>query len=154
MPKFIKYLILTISLFFTSFIFAEDIVVENAWIREAPPVSRVQAAYAIFKNDAPREIELINATSPAFKKIEFHQTILENGLSKMQQQASIVISKNSQTVLEPEGMHMMLFDPVKPLVADDKVTITFEYKSGNKITANFVVKKLTGSSTHHHHMHH
>ena len=140
-------------IFISPFVTASEMTVENAWVREAPPVSRVQAAYATLKNNQPTNIELVSATSPAFKKIEFHKTISENGLTKMQQQSSIVIPAKKSAMLKPEGMHMMLFNPVTPLRAGEKINIHFKFSNGVTTTSSFVVKKATGTD-HHQHMHH
>ncbi|MCK4742715.1 MAG: copper chaperone PCu(A)C [Sulfuriflexus sp.] len=146
----IAVLLITLT---SPFVVAENLTIDDAWIREAPPVSRVQAAYAIFKNDQSSDIEIVSASSSAFKKIEFHKTISENGLTKMRQQASIAISAKESAVLKPEGMHMMLFNPVTPLRAGEKVDINFKLSNGNSMTSSFTVKKVSGSD-HHQHMHH
>jgi len=148
-----KPVIALLFIFISPFSLAENIAIDDAWIREAPPVSQVQAAYATLKNNQTSDIEIINATSPAFKKIEFHKTISENGLTKMQQQESIIISAQGKAVLEPEGMHMMLFNPVTPLRAGEKIDIHFKLSNGVTTTSSFVVKKATGTN-HHEHMHH
>ena len=149
-PKFIITLLLIFS---STSSFAVDVTVNNAWIREAPPVSQVQAAYAVINNNQENDIQLISANSSAYKKIEFHQTVLENGVNKMLHQPSITIPHNSHVTLKPEGMHMMLFNPVKPLQAGEEVTITFEFSDNSTTTQNFLVKKSTGTNSHHH-MHH
>ena len=149
-----KKTVVTLLLIFSSpFSLAENVTIDDAWIREAPPVSRVQAAYVTLKNNHSSDIEIISATSPAFKKIEFHKTISENGLTKMQQQASIVILAKKTTVLKPEGLHIMLFNPVTPLRAGEKINIHFKFSNGVATTSSFVVKKATGTD-HHQHMHH
>ena len=132
---------------------AENIIIDSAWIREAPPVSRVQAAYVNLINNQSSDVKIISATSYAFKKIEFHKTILENGLTNMQQQDFIIIPARSKAILEPEGMHMMLFNPVTPLRAGEKINIDFKFSNGVNITSSFVVKKTTGTD-HRQHMHH
>lgn len=132
---------------------AENVTIDNAWVREAPPVSRVQAAYATLKNNQSSDVEIISATSPAFKKIEFHKTISENGLTKMQQQESIIIPAQGEAMLEPEGMHMMLFNPIAPLRSGEKVDIYFKFSDGATTTSSFIVKKTTGTD-HHQHMNH
>jgi len=140
-------------LFASSPVVADAVTVNDAWIREAPPVSKVQAAYATFKNSQPGDIEIISASSPAFNKIEFHETIKEGGLMKMRQQTSIKVTAKETTELKPEGMHLMLFNPVKRLIAGDNISIEFKLSDGRKFTSSFVVKKASGSD-HHHHMHH
>jgi len=153
MFKYSKIIISLLLLFSSATSFAADVTVNNAWIREAPPVSQVQAAYATIKNNQTNDVQLISASSSAYKKIEFHQTVLENGINKMLHQPSITIPHNSHVTLKPEGMHMMLFNPVKPLRAGEEVTITFEFSDNSTTTQNFLVKKSTGTNSHHH-MHH
>jgi len=147
--------IITILFFLFSYntAIAGEIIIENAWVREAPPVSRIQAAYAIVKNGLNNDIQLINASSPAFKKIEFHETVIENGLSKMRHLTFITIPKNSYATFKPEGMHMMLFNPLKPLHAGEKINITFMFSNDTIITTSFIVKKSTNINSHQH-MHH
>ena len=137
----------------TTSIMAQGINVEEAWIREAPPVSRVQAGYAIFKNNLNRDIKIIGASSPAFKKIEFHETVLENGLTKMIHQPTVTISHQTPLVFQPEGLHLMLFNPLKPLHAGERVTINFIFSNSTSATASFIIRKNTNSdsSQHKHH---
>lgn len=148
-----RYLITALLISFISPLAAADLTVTDAWIREAPPVSRVQAAYATFKNNLSSDIDLVKATSPAFAKIEFHETISENGLSKMQQQTSVTVPSNGKAIFKPEGLHMMLFNPVTPVRAGSKINIHFTLSNGNTTISSFIVKKATGIE-HHQHMHH
>jgi len=46
------------------------IVIENAWIREAPPNASAMAGYLKINNTSDKHIILHSATSPAFKAIE------------------------------------------------------------------------------------
>ena len=134
---------------------AGNITTNDPWIREAPPVSRVLAGYVKITNSSDKAARLVNVTSGNFSSVELHQTVLENGLSKMQQQESILIPAKSSVLLEPEGMHMMLFNPVKPVKAGNTVQLKLHFKSGSTVPVDFVVKKVTGGTDHsHHHMHH
>lgn len=143
----------TLVLLFSPSVFAEGIAIENAWIREAPPVSRVQAAYAVFNNTSNNDAVLIAASSRAFKKIEFHKTVLENGLTRMLHQKSVTILNKEHVAFKPEGMHMMLFNPVKPLRSGDKINIMFTFKNGETTAADFIIKKASHADPHKN-MHH
>jgi len=152
MSNFRNIITILLLLFLPTLVVAE-VSIEGTWIREAPPVSRVQAAYGIFKNSLAHDVEIISATSPAFERIEFHETILENGLSKMQQLTSIRIPSQGKATLQPEGMHMMLFNPISPVRAGNKINIHFKFRNGYTTSSLFIVKKATGID-HHQHMHH
>lgn len=130
-------------------VLAGDVVFEKAWVREAPPISKVQAAYVKINNNKKNDVQLISASSPAFKKIEFHQTVTENGLSKMLHLPFLSIQSKGNISLEPEGIHMMLFNPYKPLRAGETINITFNFSDSTTITTPFAVKKITGVASNH-----
>jgi len=154
MRQFIALLFLFLS-FLTSTVSAETIIARDAWIREAPPVSRVLAGYVELINNGDKNVQLVSVTSKHFNKVELHQTILKNGVSKMQQQQSIDIPAGSSIELKPEGMHMMLFNPVSPLKAGHHVQLELYFNSKKKQVVEFSVRKVTGGTDHsHHHMHH
>jgi len=136
---------LTFLVLFIAFLsmpaFASEIDMENAWIREAPPVSHVQAGYVTFINNQTTELTLVEASSAAFKSIEFHKTVEENGAFKMFYFPSITIPHDKPVDFKPGGLHLMLFNPVKPLHAGEKVDITFKFKNGLSTTTQFIVKK-------------
>lgn len=149
----VKPLLLTILLLTSSRLYAEpSLSIEDAWIAEAPPMSKVMAGYLKIHNLAKCEREIISVTSPDFAKIEIHRTVHENGLAKMQHQKSLVLDGNETLVLEPGGYHLMLFRPVKRLQADDSSNFSFKLWSGETLRVNAVVKKA--AAQHHHPEHH
>lgn len=113
----------------------------KVWIAEAPPVSRVLAAYMKIENHTNKEIKISSATSPAFSSTAFHKTIFEDGLAKMRHQNSLLIPANDSLELKRGGLHMMLFNPVTPLREGDNVSFSFELDNQNTITVNASVKK-------------
>jgi copper(I)-binding protein len=117
------------------------LVFENAWIAEAPPVSKVMVAYMTIKNQGPADIKIINASSETFSSIEFHETIHEEGMASMVRHESLSISANNQLDLKRGGPHLMLFNPVRPLKAGDTVNITFQTGNNMTKTVPVVVKK-------------
>ena len=129
-------------------VFAVDVTIDNAWIREAPPISRVQAGYLSLHNTSNNQLNIVGATSPAFSSIGFHETVVENGLSKMFHLESITLPAKSNVDLKPEGMHLMLFNPVKPLRNGDTVDITFHLDNDMTIKSSFKVKKSNVVTTH------
>lgn len=119
----------------------QNLVIENAWIAEAPSVSKVMVAYMTFKNTGPESLEIMRATSDLYSSIEFHETIEKNGMASMIRHYSLTIGGNSTLELKRGGRHLMLFNPVKPLVAGDTVNITFTSKSNTAKTVSVTVKK-------------
>ena len=140
----------TFILFFFSFlnsIYADEasdvnhLVIEDAWIAEAPPVSKVMVAYMRLKNTGTETIEIIHAESDLYSSIEFHETIHENGLARMIRHDTLSIPANNKLELKPGGPHIMLFNPTKRLTAGSTADIKLTTKNNKIITFTVPVKK-------------
>ena len=133
---------------------AGEIMIKDAWVREAPPNAKVLAAYMTIENHTSKEIVLTSATSPAFAKIEIHKTVHKGDMATMEEQKELPIGTHKVIKLEPGGLHLMLYNPNKPLKAGDSVSFTLKYADGSTSSVDAKVKKATGSSGHHHHSEH
>lgn len=122
-----------------------DLVIQNAWINEAPPNAKVLAAYMVIQNHTANNDALISITSGTFAKVETHQSKIDDGMAKMVKLPKIDIPAQGKAVLEPGGMHLMLMNPNKQLKQGDHVEFIFNFESGKKITVNAMVKKSMGS---------
>ncbi len=109
------------------------ITVENAWIREAPPGASAMAGYMVVKNHGTSDKVLVGASSDAFADVMLHRTIVDNGMAKMVHQVSITVPAKGEVIFEPNGYHVMLMGPKKPLKAGDKVEITLKFKDGETV---------------------
>lgn len=114
---------------------------DNVWIAEAPPGTRVMAAYMDIKNTSDETHRIKSPQSGDFNKIEFHRTFHKNGMARMQHQPEIVIPAHSTLRLEPGGYHMMLFNPARKLKAGDQSTFSFRLESNHNIQVVAPVKK-------------
>ena len=145
--KILGILTIVLSCFFCQPHAAEDqnsndaLIIEQAWIAEAPPVSKVMVAYMTIMNTGPTAIEITRAESENYSSIEFHETIHEDGMARMIRHDSLKISANSKLELKRGGPHLMLFNPVKPLTAGDKVDINLTTKDNNSLTITVTVEK-------------
>lgn len=129
------------------------LVFEDVWIAEAPPISKVLAAYMHVKNAGNRDRKIISAKSDDFSSIEFHRTVDKNGMASMQHQEFLMIPAGSTLTLKPGDYHMMLFKPVRKLRAGDESTFQFQLGDGKLITVTAVVKKASAENSHQHHHH-
>jgi hypothetical protein len=120
------------------------IVIENAWVREAPPVAKMLAAYMTIENHTDKEHVLTGVTSASFKKVEMHKSMQKDGMATMQKQKQLTIPAGGEIKLQPGGYHLMLFNPSKPLKAGDEVSFTLTFANGSVTTITAKVKKATG----------
>lgn len=123
----------------------------GAWIREAPPTSRVLAGYITLGNPGSMEVTVTQVDSPDFESIEIHNTVIEDGIARMIPVEKLVVPVNGTISLQPGGMHLMLFNPVRLLSAGDDITLIIHSNSSNSLKVTVPVKRMTGADQHHHH---
>ena len=119
----------------------DPILIEDAWVREAPPNATAMAGYMRISNTTDEHIILHAASSPAFKAIEFHRSVETEGVYKMIPHLHLHIAANSAFELKPGDYHLMLFNPVDPLKDGDEVTLTLTFSGEQQIDAIVPVKK-------------
>lgn len=105
--------------------------ITQAWIAEAPPVSRVMVAYMTISNDTAQDIVITKADSELYSSIEFHETIHEDGLAKMIRHDHLTIPAKGKLELKRGGAHMMLFNPKARLTTGDAVDLELSYQAGS-----------------------
>lgn len=106
------------------------LMVDNAWVREAPPGAMALAGYMTLHNHAEKERVLVGAQSSAFESVMLHRTVIEGEMSKMVHQHMITIPANGMISFEPNSYHLMMMKPKQPLKAGDKVSVTLSFKDG------------------------
>ncbi|MBE9567654.1 MAG: copper chaperone PCu(A)C [Proteobacteria bacterium] len=136
-------LLLISSSFFVAAAHAEIIglSVEDAWIAEAPPVSKVMAGYMQLSNSGTQAIVIKKAQSDTYSSIELHETLNANGMASMVRHETIEIPADGHIELKPGGKHLMLFNPVKRLLDGDTVDIKFVSDNGQQQVFSIKVKK-------------
>lgn len=120
------------------------LTLENAWIAEAPPMSKVMAAYMDIQNPGAQAIEIETIASPDFSSIEIHRTVENNGVASMERLSSINIAAHNRFELKPGGYHLMMFNPKQPFKAGDSSQLMFTFSDDSTATFTVPVKKATG----------
>lgn len=125
--------------------------ITGGWVREAPPTSRVLAGYMQIINLTDAELTITGVTSPDFDSADLHRTVIEDGVASMLPVPELAIPAAGKVLLEPGGLHLMLFDPVRPLLQGDSVTLVLHRSDGICITLSVPVLRGTGEAHDHHH---
>ena len=130
--------------------------VESAWVREAPPVARVLAAYATICNDSARTLTISHIDSDTFARIEMHVSTETGTSTSMRQLDSVTLPSGECVEFAPGGRHFMLFEPKTALRAGDRVAFRFETAEGVRVSATLPVKhadEVNEAEHGHHHGH-
>ena len=146
------YLALLTALCVCTAAHAATLEITHAWVREAPPASKVLAAYMAIKNPGDAAVSISGISSPDFESAELHRTVVSEGMARMLHIKQLEIPANATVGLEPGGLHLMLFNPARPLTAGDHVTLTLHL--GNDICLIVdtpVIRRADADPTHKHH---
>ncbi|HAJ93052.1 MAG TPA: hypothetical protein DCO71_10640 [Gammaproteobacteria bacterium] len=129
------------------------LAIGEPWIREAPPTARVMAGYLALTNAGDTPVTVTSISSPDFEAAEIHRTVVKEGVARMLPVTQLDIPANSQLKLEPGGLHLMLFEPQRPLLEGATVTLTIHRSNGSNVTVTAPVIRKTGGEDHSHHHH-
>ena len=110
------------------------ISVEQAYIRSSIPGTSITSSYMIIENKGEKTVTLLGASSKISPRIEIHQHSMSDGMMRMRQLDSIEIKAKQRLVLQPSGLHLMLFDIKQPLQAQQKVELTLNFSNKSPVT--------------------
>jgi copper(I)-binding protein len=130
------------------------LMVDDAWVREAPPGAKALAGYMKLHNHGDKERVLVSAESPAFDNVMLHRTVFEGEMSKMVHQHMISVPANGMVSFEPNSYHLMMMKPKQALRAGDKISVTLTFKNGDTVEVTHEVRSADGGMDHGHHHHH
>lgn len=116
--------------------------VSDAWIPEAPPVSSVMAGFMTIHNPDATDVKIVGVQSEQFDAVQMHLSIEEKGVAKMLPQKILIVPAKGELQLKQGSYHLMLFSPVKPLQAGDKVTLTLLLADRSQLIVTADVKKM------------
>ncbi len=126
----------------------------DPWVREAPPGAKVLAAYLQLHNHGSTLQTLISVDAPAFARVELHRTADMGGMASMAGMSQVMIPGHGKVAFEPGSLHIMLIDPISPLVAGDNVHIILHFKDGSSLPIDAEVRRdIIGGKAHHHGTH-
>ena len=140
-----------------------EISVEKAYARASIPGSNISSAYMIITNNGEKAVTLLGASSNISPRVEIHQHTMSDGMMRMRKVDNVQIKANERVVLQPSGLHLMLFDVKKPLQSQHKVELTLRFSDKKSVLVQVPVyspiqeksaqeadKTLTIMQHHHH----
>src|SRR3954451_17242900 len=80
---------------------AGHLVVENAWIRNAPPGTAMMAGYGVLHNVGDAPVTVTGAESSEFGSASLHQSTNNTGMAHMQALGEITIAPGQRVTFAP-----------------------------------------------------
>ena len=100
---------------------------------------RPGAAYFTLRTNAERT-RLTGVTSPRIGRIELHETVSEDGVSRMVALRDPAFSTGEPLSFAPGGRHAMAFDVDPALRPGDRVALTFSFDPAPAVTVEAEVR--------------
>ena len=117
--------------------------VRDAWIR-ALPASSPSGGYFTLRNDGKNTETLVSADSPACGMLMLHLSENKGGMSAMREVTGVDVTPGATLRFEPGSYHLMCMDTTPALKPGTSVPVTLQFKSGEKLTAQFAVRNAAG----------
>ena len=150
----LRLAIITAATLISHFAIADNkLEIDDAWIAEAPPVSKVMAAYMEIENETGEHRQAVSMQCKEFERAEFHRTVEKDGMARMEHQQVLNIPADSELELEPGGYHIMLFNPARHLLAGDRTSCSMKFDDGTTIALELEIRKSSVEEHSHHHHH-
>ena len=114
---------------------------EEAWVRATPPGAMMTAGFGRLVNHTDLELEITAYTSPSHGDVSLHQTVIENGVSRMKEVPGLSIPPGGEVELAPGGYHLMLMMPTQASGPHDRVELLIEEAGGQQFKFELPVER-------------
>ena len=136
------------------------VTVEKSYIRATIPGTSISSSYMEIFNNSDHQVTLLAVTSNISSRIELHEHTMVDDMMRMRQIDSIEIKSKERVKLQPSGLHLMIFDVVKPLKPQQLVDLTLHFSNEKTLLIQVPVyspiqekalqKNMLGTHKHHH----
>ena len=124
-----------------------DLTVIHAHARPNLP-NRPTAAYMAISNDGETGDRLLAAQSDAFGTVEIHTTVKQGDVMKMMPVDVIDVPAGDTALLEPGGLHLMLFDGQEGFKIGDSFPMVLTFENAGEVLIEVKVEKIKAGHNH------
>jgi copper(I)-binding protein len=125
---------------------ASDIVVSGAFARaSASPLITSGAIYLTIANPGPDGDRLLGASTPAAADASFHESLMADGVMKMEMRDSIEVPAGGTVEFKPGGLHIMLMGLTAPLKEGARIDLTLRFEKAGQLTVLVPVASIAAT---------
>jgi len=129
---------------------SSSIQVENPRAPATPSGAKTGAVYMTIDNKLSIADRLTGLSSEVAKKLQIHETKMENGIMKMREiSGGLPVPAGGSVVLKPGGYHVMLIDLNKPLKAGETFPLTLVFEKAGNISITVPVQSMGAAGATH-----
>lgn len=117
--------------------------IEHPWSRPTPPGTPMGVGYLVIRNHGDSDITLISASTPRADRVSIHETLMKDGVMRMQPlKSGLKISAGETVELKPNSYHLMLEKLTERLKEGESIPLTLEFKGAVAIEVELNVQPL------------
>jgi|AACY02.16.fsa_nt_gi Uncharacterized protein conserved in bacteria len=122
-----------------------------------PPLKgpNMGVAFVTLRNDGDTPWQLSEASSPAFGKVEIHETLKTDGVMRMREIDVLPLPPGGQVTMQPGGIHLMLMQPSAALEAGQTLELSLRFTDAKgeevSLTLPVPIKPRGAAGGHEHH---
>ena len=120
---------------------AQEISVQDAWIRGIPPSATTTAAFMTIHNAGSDDAILKSADCEVAENVQIHTMEQVGEIMKMKEVSELRIPANGQAILAPKGYHIMLIGLVRPIKEGESIPLSLNFADRPTVVVDAVVKK-------------
>lgn len=120
--------VLALSAFACSGESGPPLSVTDITITRPLPGTSMSAGYFVLQNHGSSDVIVTAIDSPQFARVDMHETVIENDVSRMRRIAELRIESGQSVHFEPGGKHLMLMQ-----AQDSLQTVTLNIYSGDTL---------------------
>lgn len=103
--------------------------------------NRPMAAYVTIANDGDTPDRLVAASAPGFEAVEIHESKMQGTVMTMERVAAIELPPHETVVLEPGGLHIMLFGATHQFKPGESFPMILRFEAAGEARVDVVVEK-------------
>ena len=132
-----------------------ELEIVHPFLRATPPKATTAAGYMVIRNGGSTSDRLLRIETTAAEKVEFHRTVVEGGIAKMQPiKEGFEIPAGGEVRLGADGTHAMLVvDLTGPIDLGFLIDATLVFEKAGALPMTFEVEpagtKLEDTEAHH-----
>lgn len=100
------------------------------------PGSHAAVGYLSLHNHSDAPLTIDNISSSNFGAVQMHETVIRDGVARMQALPSVTIEPGSSVEFVAGGKHLMLMQPTADTAAGSNVMLEIQYDSGGIVIIN------------------
>ena len=140
--KIVVLLLLSATFFCRESAGKKEMVVQDPYIVETLPGSKVAAGYMKLTNQMGKPARLIGAEAQVSEYVEIHFMGELDGVMKMEHLKAIDLADGETVIFQSGSYHIMFIEILKPLQPGMNVPVTLKFEEAPDLEVVFPVRKL------------